>query len=410
MHEDTPEQPVPQRPPAECKLASSSQRQAILVLGMHRSGTSALGGVISALDVAGPKTLASANEWNPRGYFESPRIFAAHDELLASIGSCWDDWRQIDPQWFEAKAAPYRQAIKELLIDEFGDAPLIFLKDPRMCRFVPFVTSILTELAYSPVAVLPVRNPIEVAQSLYRRERFALSKSVLLWLRHVLDAEFYSRHTPRCFLSYEDLLTDWRREMDRVVEQTAIRWPDQSDRTGFEIDEFLTAELRHEKSSSSEICDHPSVVPSARDTYMTLMAIVANGESKELLDRLDLLRMQFDDACRTFGPAVADLEAARHRLVAERDELAADRDRLSSDYADLRSERDGLFTSPDGCVLSYDLLKTERDTLADDNAKLLAARHAMLASTSWRLTAPLRAMKQRAARAWFGRGGRRAGQ
>lgn len=408
MNESTRGLPSSQGPAAECPSAPSSQRRAVLVLGMHRSGTSAVSGVISALGVAGPKTLASPNQWNPRGYFESPRIFAAHDELLASIGSCWDDCRQIDPQRLEATVAPHRQAIKALLIDEFGGAPLIFLKDPRMCRFVPFVTSILAELDYSPVAVLAVRNPIEVAQSLYQRERFALSKSVLLWLRHVLDAEFHSRHMPRCFLSYEDLLTDWRHEMDRVVEKTAIRWPNRSDWKGFEIDKFLTAELRHERSSSGEIDDHPDVVPVARDTYETLIAIVANGESRELLDQLDQLRTQFDDACRTFGPAVADLEAARQRLAAERDELAAAGDRLPSDYADLRSEPDGLRASEDGRVRDYDELKTERDALADDNARLIAVRGAMLASTSWRATTPLRSLKKLISRSsrLFARAGR----
>src|SRR5580704_15568953 len=161
MHDDTRGQPGAPPPFAKYKLASPSQRHAILVLGMHRSGTSAVSGVISALGVVGPKTLASPNEWNPRGYFESPRIFAAHDELLVSIGSSWDDWRQLDPQWLQANAATHRQTIKALFSDEFGSAPLIFVKDPRICRFVPFVSSILAELIYRPVAVLPVRNPVE---------------------------------------------------------------------------------------------------------------------------------------------------------------------------------------------------------------------------------------------------------
>jgi hypothetical protein len=418
MHDDTRGQPGSQRPSAECKSASPSQRQAILVLGMHRSGTSAVSGVLSALGVAGPKTLASPNEWNPRGYFESPRIFAAHDELLVSIGSSWDDWRQLDPQWLQANAATHRQTIKALLSDEFGGAPLIFVKDPRICRFVPFVSSILAELVYRPVAVLPVRNPVEVAHSLYRRERFALSKSVLLWLRHVLDAEFYSRHIPRCFLSYENLLADWRHEMDRVVEKTAIKWPERSNGKGFKIDEFLTAELRHERSSG-EIGDHPDVVPLARDTYETLMDIVANGESKELLDRLDLLRMKFNEACRTFEPAVADMEAARRNLAAERDELVAGRDNLSSECASLRSERDSVAAARDslannknGLVQEHDELKAERDALADHNERLVAARRAMLASTSWRVTAPLRSLKELLSRSsrLFGRARRGSGR
>ena len=65
------------------RLPSSQKRQAILVLGMHRSGTSALGGAINALGVAAPKTILPPNHANPRGFWECAPLVTAHDELLA---------------------------------------------------------------------------------------------------------------------------------------------------------------------------------------------------------------------------------------------------------------------------------------------------------------------------------------
>jgi len=299
MNERVEGQPLLQLTSEVSKLPVSSPRKAVLVLGMHRSGTSALGGVLSALGVAAPKTLASSNQWNPRGYFESPRIFAAHDELLASIGSCWSDWRRLDPRWLDSKSAQHHQAIKSVLIDEFGGEQLIFLKDPRICRFVPFMCSILAELDFNPVAVLQVRNPLEVAYSLKRRDDIALSNAVRLWLRHVLDAEVYSRGIPRCFLSYEDLLTDWRHQAERIAAQTGLEWPDDPDRSNSKIEEFLTPELRRERFTSDDVNNHPEIMPSAKDTYNILLRIVAGRESDELLDRLDLLRTTFDEECGT---------------------------------------------------------------------------------------------------------------
>jgi hypothetical protein len=385
-------------PPSEPALHS---RRAVLILGMHRSGTSALSGIIGALGVTGPKTLADATEWNPRGFFESPRIFAANNALLQAAGSSWDDWRPLDLQCFEAQAGPHRRVLKEVIADEFGGAPLIFLKDPRICRFVPLVRSILAELRVSTVAVLLIRNPQEVAQSLRRRDKFAMSKSILMWLRHVLDSEFYSRQMPRCFLSYENVLADWRRQMDLVAEKTGIRWPDHIDSAGFKIDAFLTDELRHERISSGSLGDHREVVPMARQAYQTLMEIVANGESRPLLDRLDLLRTQFDDACRTFDPTVMDMEAAQATLAAERDELEAACGKLSSESASLLSERDNLRSEHDSLLSERDNLRSEHDSLlaiqdglADDNKRLLAVSDAVLASTSWRVTAPLRLSKK----------------
>lgn len=315
-----------------------AKRQAILVLGMHRSGTSAVSGVVEALGAAAPKTAPPPDKWNPRGYFESKLLFPALDAMLASAGSAWDDWRQLDPQWFASEAARHhRQRLKRLLIDEFGDERLIVVKDGRMCRFVPFISSILAELNISPVAVLPVRNPLEVAYSLRRRDGFTLSKSILLWLRHVLDAELHSRQLPRCFLSYEDFLLDWRRQMERVVEKIGIAWPAPSGSTAVAVDQFLTRDLHRERASLDEFNTHPEITPWARETYGILTKIAAGGESTPLLEQLDAVRTRFDEACGAFAPLVADATEAQRRPASERDGLRSEHDRLAAAYESLRA-------------------------------------------------------------------------
>jgi hypothetical protein len=298
--------------------------------------------------------------------------------------------------------------------------------------------SILADLNVSPVAALPIRNPLEVAHSLKRREKFSLSKSVLLWTRHVLDAEFYSRSMPRCFLSYEHILTDWRRQVARISEETGIRWPDRSNRSKSKIDDYLTADLRHERFSIDAFTDHPAVVPLAFDTYNALTDIVTQGERKELLDRLDQLRTKFNEACRTFEPTFADFSEARRNLASEHDSLRSERDSVRSERDGLRSERDNLAAARDSLLASQDILvselgklkaerdalaglrserdnlaaardsllasqdvlvseqgklKAERDALAADRIRLVAVRDALLGSRSWRLTAPLRIMR-----------------
>lgn len=257
---------------------------------------------MSKLGAAEPKTLLSPQNDNPRGFFESAPLVAAHDELLASAGSYWHDWRKIDPKWnFSEEAELQRLKIKALLRGEFGNEPLIVIKDPRICRFVPFMSSILADLRFSPIAVLTVRNPLEVAHSLKRREAFALSKSILLWLRHVLDAEYYTRSMPRYFLSYEGLLLDWRHHANRLTMITGTVWPNRSDSSAADIDQFLTTELYHERATWDDTKSHPEVSELARNAYQILVEICAQGESKELLDWLDAVRTKFDRDCSTFG-------------------------------------------------------------------------------------------------------------
>jgi hypothetical protein len=350
---------------------SMAPRQAVLVLGMHRSGTSALAGVLGAMGAAAPKTVTPPNAANPRGHFESWPLAIAHNEMLATAGSSWHDWRQLDPRWMLSNEADqYRRNIKSLLIDELGDAPLCFIKDPRICRFLPFISSILAEINVSPVAFLVVRNPLEVAYSLKRRDDFALSKSFLLWLRHTLEAEYHSRHMPRCFLRYPDFLVDAGSHIDRAAEKTGVVWPARSDRSDDAIARFLTMDLYRERCTLDDLRHHAKNTPLVCETYDILTEIVADGESKNLLGRLDAVRTIFDADCNLFDAAAAADEWAIEQLRGELATRSADRDSLARAFDDRTAERDAL--------------AHERDALR--------------ASRSWRLTAPLRRLRRLLAR------------
>jgi cephalosporin hydroxylase len=327
--------------------ASGRKRQAVLVLGMHRSGTSALAGVINALGAAAPKTLLAPKDDNPRGFFESAALVAAHDDLLKSAGSRWDDWRQFDPLWFRSSAAEeHREKLKELLIEEFGNEPLIVLKDPRVCRFAPFTASILSNLNFHTVSVIPVRNPLEVAYSLQRRNNFAIPVSVFLWLRHVLDAELFSRRMQRCFLLYEEVLADWQCQMGRLAEETGIKWPIPYEDASAKVTQFLTPDLHRERVSIDQLKRHPEVTQLARDTYDVLATIVSTGETKELLDSLDLIRSKFDDACDIFEPELATDKAPNGSMVTAR-EGAGNGPSLAGEAADGNRVTAGELLVPD---------------------------------------------------------------
>jgi len=294
---------------------SSPDRRAILVLGMHRSGTSALCGVFCGLGAAAPKkTLMGADPNNLKGFFEASSVVQAHDAFLMAAGSFWHDWQKFDLQWALSNAAASHSArIKAVLADEFGDEPTIVFKDPRICRFVPYTLAILGDLNMSVVAVLSVRNPLEVALSLQRRDNFAISKSIRLWLRHVLDAEYHSRGMPRYFVSYEGLLRNWRYHVDRITRQIGLAWPDRSARTEAAVDQFLTPELYHARATWDETKYHWQVSELARHVYRVLLEICAQGETKELLDRLDAARAEFDAHCRSSAAATAAADVVASR-------------------------------------------------------------------------------------------------
>ncbi len=102
-------------------------RDGILVLGMHRSGTSALTRVVNLLGADLPASVfgPGSGSDNPTGFWESQELNPLHDEILESAGSFWDDWRRIDPQWFDSpEAEHYRHRLAAYIDRDFSRSPL----------------------------------------------------------------------------------------------------------------------------------------------------------------------------------------------------------------------------------------------------------------------------------------------
>src|SRR3546814_1754807 len=92
---------------------------------------------------------------NPRGFFESAALAKLHDQLLRSAGSCWHDWSKFDPGWLKSGAAvQFRERLGLVIEQEYGDAPMILLKDPRICRFLPFWLDACESFGIEPLVVL----------------------------------------------------------------------------------------------------------------------------------------------------------------------------------------------------------------------------------------------------------------
>jgi hypothetical protein len=118
---------------APLQAPSSARGKAILVAGMHRSGTSAMTRALSLAGAGLPRTLMPAGADNPDGFWESGPVAQLNDELLGEIGSRWDDVfgfvSRPDAARFRTSAV---SRIRQCLEEEFGGASLPVIKDPRL--------------------------------------------------------------------------------------------------------------------------------------------------------------------------------------------------------------------------------------------------------------------------------------
>ncbi|HHZ10643.1 MAG TPA: sulfotransferase family protein [Rhizobiales bacterium] len=309
----------------------ASKRICVLVLGMHRSGTSALTRVFNLLGCDLPQTLIGADRTNEPGHWEAAPVARLNDRLLESAGSRWDDWTEVNPDWFASpRAEEFREKAVEVLDAEFGKSRIFVLKDPRICRLAPFWLDVLDDAGIQPIVVIPLRNPRDVASSLQARNDFDPGFSNLLWLRHVLEAERATRGIPRCFTGYDDLLANWARVVEQIRTRIGIAWPRYSAQSAAEIDSFLSDRFRHHREGPESVIENPSLSRWIRESYAIFLDWIQSGERIEDYRRLDAIRDELNIASPAFGRLIAAGHEGRKTIGRLRKESAEQKVKLDA--------------------------------------------------------------------------------
>ncbi len=283
-------------------------RELLLVLGMHRSGTSALAGMLDKVGAALGESLMPPSADNPRGYFENSQVVAAQERLFESLDLAWHDPRPMPAGWTDGEVATeVRHSLADVIRSLSGIAATVAIKDPRSSRVVPLWLDAAREAGARPGAVLMVRHPDEVAASLQRRDALSPSRAHLLWLRYTLDAERATRDMPRVFVAYEALLRDWRAELERIRAQGLGVPLQPSPSAQARVDAFLDGSLRNHRSAPKGWEKTSPYGPLAAELFALLQRCAAGEEPGAAA--FDDLAQRFDDASVGYVAAVDDAVA-----------------------------------------------------------------------------------------------------
>lgn len=187
----------------------------VVVLGMHRSGSSLTSGLLEALGVNMGERLMAESRANPVGYFEDKAFLRLNRKILHAAGGTW-----YDPPSAEAirtQKEPFRSEVEAL----FQDKPALWgWKDPR--------TSLTLEVYLDhlphPHVVVTHRDPEAIAQSLVNRGDMQHEEALALvsLYEERIDALLKAHpELPRLHASYEAIT----RRPERWIEE-AIRFLD----------------------------------------------------------------------------------------------------------------------------------------------------------------------------------------
>lgn len=224
----------------------------VFVLGMHRSGTSAVTRALPVVGVdIGSHHLARFD--NPRGFFENPDFVHLNEALLDSCGLDWESvQRPTKADVSRLLTSNFVSAGRAFLASFTGRARVVGLKDPRLCRLLPFWLPLCAADGIDVTCLIVLRAPHLVAASLQKRDHMPLSKAHALWTAYTTDALLCTRTVPRLLLSYDRLLDQTHRELVRLAHFLSL--PLSSEEEVRFSREFLQKNLRHHTKNDRTAC------------------------------------------------------------------------------------------------------------------------------------------------------------
>jgi hypothetical protein len=137
--------------------------------------------------------------------------------MLFAADSAWLDTRPLDlAARGRERLLGFDGQLRAALDASFGTTDDFVLKDPRICRMIPFYRNLLGGMGIAVKVVIALRQPADVAASLFTRNQISPDYTGFLWARHLLEAERETRDLPRIVVPYEALIDDWRAMAHRL--------------------------------------------------------------------------------------------------------------------------------------------------------------------------------------------------
>ena len=274
-------------------LDERTSRPALFVLGMHRSGTSAITGALRhcGVWVGEEAELTDANVENPLGFWERRDMRNLCDQMLQSAGADWWKIANFDPKAIPRATLAEQRRNFEKIVSELDEYQAWVIKEPRLCLLLPVLRHYVNNL----VCIHIYRNPLEVARSLQTRNGFSISAGLALWEVYNLHALKASEGLPRISLSYQSLMLHPLETLNALVKELEGFEGDPIKPDSGLIERFIDLDLYRQRATADETEDY--LLPSQRALWLRL-------RSGEVFD--DNLDISVSEATRQ---ALLDLES-----------------------------------------------------------------------------------------------------
>lgn len=230
-------------------FARHHHKQAVLILGSGRSGTSVMTKCINLMGVSlgTDNLLAPSKRINPKGYFENKDVIKIHKSLGSKVR-----YRPAAQGYYDAaKISRDRTELTEYLHGFFQNEPALVIKDPRMNDYIQLWQHVLADLDVDPVEIILLRNPLDVVNSNARAWHRDTTLAMRQWQVRTLLSLKDTQPQSRVLVTYEDLFENTLPTLKRIATKFDLPWPEDEILLQHQLDDFIDPTLQHSDSGES---------------------------------------------------------------------------------------------------------------------------------------------------------------
>jgi len=294
-------------PPRRDRITAISpavqRRPIVLVLGMHRSGTSLCSHILSTLGVDMVDEIG-VNRGNDKGHWERWEIVEFHDRILRLFNRDYfgrfHDFALPVAWWAEPRVAQIRKEMVAFLERRMGSSYFGF-KDPRTVRLMPVWHQILNELKLAPKRVLCLRNPAQIGRSLNAHDGLDREIGEYRWLVHMIDFFRYTTNFDFCTIEYEEWFNNPSSNIEKLQKFLDLQWQQSEADLGLVLSGIIDPGARHDDADHRK-ADQPLV-----RTLYTLASRAGQDEARDQIAYIVSQFISFQQLQRPFLQAYEDV-------------------------------------------------------------------------------------------------------
>ncbi len=174
-----------------------------IITGMHRSGTSLIAKLLyeAGVDMGTPETFFKSDKWNAEGYYEQTEVFELNKKILHGFWGKLNYFFLPSEETINNRSKKYVKNIHDI-VDKYVNKTV---KDPRFCMTLNVWKNQNIDI---DKIIFCVREPIQTALSLRKRNKIFIKLGLHLWFEHNKRLLESTRNIPTWIVFYNNIINE----------------------------------------------------------------------------------------------------------------------------------------------------------------------------------------------------------